>query len=153
MTNEVKEQVITKFIKGDKEMISACFDEYYFEIREVLIKPDPINAKEFHIGDNVPTKGETYSFPKDFNIIDLHFKLVAKIREGKLYDVIAVEDYEYDNYPALNMMGFSIDLKSKEDFEEFKIHFRTFTLVERDKLAEFANKWFDITSYRKIRYR
>lgn len=100
----------------------------------------------------MPVKGDTFEFPYGFNIIDLHFNMVANIRAGKLHDIIPIEEYRYDGYPAINMMGFSIKLKSQEDFDEFKTHYKTFKLSERSKLAAFANRWFDISKFRIIRY-
>jgi hypothetical protein len=152
MENEIKKQVVSRFVKENAEMITACFDEYYFIIAEGLIKPVPINAGTYHLGEKVPVKGETYQFPDDFNIIDLHYQMVAKIRDAKFCDLIPLETYEYDNYPALNMMGFAVKLNAGDDFVEFKRHFTTFSLAQRNKLAEFANRWFEITRYRKIKY-
>ncbi|KRQ87932.1 hypothetical protein ABG79_00097 [Caloramator mitchellensis] len=147
------EQHITVLKKSDFEMITACFDEYYFIIPEQVIKPDAKNSNIYNIGYELPIKGDTYEFPLDFNIIDLHFKKVAKVREGKLYDLIPVEEYKYDNFPALNMMGFYINLKSLSDYEEYVKDFNSFKITEREKLAAFANKWFDIVKFRKIRYK
>lgn len=147
------EQHITILKKGNLEMMTACFDEYYFIIPEQIIKPDSKNSNVYSIGDELPIKGDTYEFPKDFNIIDLHFKKVAKIRDGKLYDIIAVEEYEYDEIPAFNMMGFSINLNSKNDYDEYKNDFNSFRITEREKLAAFANKWFNIVKYRRIKYK
>ncbi|MGE5583905.1 MAG: hypothetical protein ACM3X9_15415 [Bacillota bacterium] len=145
--------MIWRLVKDDQEMITACFDDYYFVIPESVIKPFVHDAKTIKIGERVPISGETYRFPESFNIIDLHFKKVAKIRAAALSDVIAVNDYVYDGFPALNMMGFSIKLSCQEDLDEFKHDFSQFKLVERDKLAAFANKWFEITKYRTIKYK
>lgn len=147
-----KNQVISKLIKGNIEMITACFDEYYFIISESIVKPIPKNAGIFNIGELLPIKGDTYEFPGSFNIIDLHFKLVGKIREGRLCDIVRIDEYEYDETPSVNMMGYGIRLDSAEDFGDFKVHFSSFSLMERDKLAAFANKWFDILKYRSIKY-
>lgn len=157
--DEIK-QVVSKLKKDNIEMITACFDEYYFIIPESVIKPVPTNAAVFEIGQSLPVKGETYQFPLDFNIIDLdfniidlHFKLVGKIRDGRLCDVEKLNEYIFEGIPAVNMMGFAIKLSSQNDFEEFKKHFASFSLVERERLADFANRWFDIFKYRTVKYK
>lgn len=144
--------VISKLKKDNIEMITACFDEYYFIIPESVIKPVPKNAGVFEIGQAIPVKGETYQFPLDFNIIDLHFRLVGKIRDGRLFDLEKLNEFIFDGVPAVNMMGFAIKLSSQNDFEEFKKHFASFSLVERERLADFANRWFDIFKYRTVKY-
>ncbi|MCX7923528.1 MAG: hypothetical protein N3B21_16190 [Clostridia bacterium] len=146
-------QTVSKFVKENRVMISACFDEYYFIIPESVIKPVAIHAGVYNIGDNIPVKGETYFYPGDFNIIDLHFKLVAKVRDSKLSDLISINEYTYDQIPAINMMGFGIKLSSQEDLDEFKQDFTKFSINDREKLAAFANKWFDILKFRTIRYK
>ena len=152
MENENVKQVVSRLVKGTVEMLTACFDEYYFVIPEGLIRPHPVNARTYNAGENVPVTGDTFEFPDDFNIIDLHFNMVASVRAAKLTDIIPIEKYKYDGYPALNMMGFSIKLTSQEDFDEFRSHYSTFKLSERSKLAAFANRWFEITRFRNIRY-
>lgn len=146
------QEVVSKLIKDKIEMITACFDEYYFIIPETVIKPLPKNAGKFVIGDAVPIRGDTYEFPKDFNIIDLHFKLVGMVREGKLYNVEHIDEYVYDGLPAVNMMGYSIRLNTEEEFKAFKEHFNSFSIMDREKLASFANKWFEIFKYRAVKY-
>lgn len=148
-----KGMLVSKLVKDSTEMITACFDEYYFIIPETVIKPVPKNAGRFELGNDVPVSGDTYQFPKDFNIIDLHFKLVGMIREGKLFDVRHIDEYVYDAVPAVNMMGYGIRLNSEQEFDEFKQHFNSFSIMEREKLADFANKWFDIFKYRTVKYK
>ncbi|MCX7711092.1 MAG: hypothetical protein N2484_14740 [Clostridia bacterium] len=149
---ELNKQVVSILIKDQIRMITACFDEYYFIISEGVIKPIPENAREYRIGDELPVKGKTYEFPEDFDIVDLHFKLAARIRAARLYDIVPVGEYTFDNMPVVNMMGFGIRVSSREDFVEFQEDFKKFTLKEREKLAAFANKWFEIARFRAFGY-
>ena len=153
MTDIAAKPVVCTFIKGNLKMITACFDEYYFIIPEGAIKPVPENAGVYAVGDELPLKGKTYEFPEDFDIVDMHFRLAARIRASRLYDLVPMAEYTYDNIPAVNMMGFAIKLDSREAFKEFMDDFGRFTLSERDKLAAFANKWFEIGKYRTFGYR
>jgi hypothetical protein len=147
-----QKQIISKFIKGELELITSAFDEYYFIIPEGAIKPVVKDAKTYNVGDTVKLKGDTFSFQENFNIIDLYFKLVAMIREGKFYNLVKITEFEYDSLPAYNMMGFYINLTSNEDYQTFLREFTTFNLTQREKLAAFANKWIDIGRNKKIGY-
>lgn len=146
-------ECICKFVKDNVEMIASCFDDYYFIIPEGVIKPIAKINETFKIGDLLPIEGDTYEFPENFNVIDLHFYLVAKVRDGKFSDLIPLEKYEYDNNTAFNIKGFAMKISSKEEFEELKRQQKSFSLSEREKLADFANRWMDIVKYRKIGYK
>ncbi len=148
----IKSQTFDALVKGDMKIMTAAFNEYYFIIREAVIKAVPKKPENYTLMDTLIITGQTYEFPEDFNIIDLHTSLVAEIRDSKLYDIVTIEDFQYDELPALNIMGFSIKLNSSKDLNDFLVHFNSFSQTDRIKLADFANRWFDIVKYRTIRY-
>lgn len=150
---EKSQKAVSKFVKGDLELPAHCFDEYFFIVTEGIIKGFASNPKVYNPGDAVPVAGETYSYPESFDIIDLHSRLVVKIRESKLNDLIGMEGYQYDRQPLINIKGFSINVGSQKDFEEFINDFEKFSIYDSNKLAAFANKWFDIVKNRNIRYK
>ncbi len=149
---DMKKQVESRLIKGDIQMKVVCFNEYYFIIHEGVIKPVHINAKDYFVGGDLPVKGKTYEFPDDFNIIDLHLKLVAKIRKRKLIDIVPENEFKFVGIPSVNIMGSGIRIETFVDYEAFKKHFSTVSPEEREKLAGFANRWLDISGYRNFKY-
>ncbi|APC40422.1 sulfate adenylyltransferase subunit 1 [Clostridium estertheticum] len=136
----------TTFSKDKFKLTINCFDEYYFDIKALAIKKELIKATQYKIGDNVPFLGSSYEYTKDFDIIALNAGLVSKIRNGKLIDVIPVENYSYELIVIINEKGFGIKLTSQNDFVSYKNEYKK---VMNEK---FANKWLEFTKYRTIRF-
>ncbi|MBX4263437.1 sulfate adenylyltransferase subunit 1 [Clostridium estertheticum] len=136
----------TTFSKDKLELTINCFDEYYFDIKALAIKKELIKATQYKIGDNVPFLGSSYEYTKDFDIIALNAGLVSKIRNGKLIDVIPVENYSYEPIVIINEKGFGIKLTSQKKLVSYINEYR------KDMNEKFANKWLDFTKYRTIRF-
>ncbi|MPQ31738.1 sulfate adenylyltransferase [Clostridium estertheticum] len=136
----------TTFSKDKLKFTINCFDEYYFDIKALAIKKELIKATQYKIGDNIPFLGSSYEYTKDFDVIALNAGLVSKIRNGKLIDVIPVENYSYESIVIINEKGFGIKLTSQNDFVSYKNEYKK---VMNEK---FANKWLEFTKYRTIRF-
>lgn len=150
---EKSKQAVGRFVKNDMEAAVHCFDEYFFIIPEGVIKRVERSPEVYNAGDHVPVTGETYSYPVNFDVIDLKSKLVARIREAKLSDLVSIDDYVYSRFPVINEKGFSIKIASQEDFKEFNSDFERFSIYDTDKMVVLANKWFDLMEFRKIKYK
>ncbi|MCB2355643.1 sulfate adenylyltransferase subunit 1 [Clostridium estertheticum] len=136
----------TTFSKDKIKLTINCFDEYYFDIKALAIKKELIKANQYKIGDNVPFLGSSYEYTKDFDVIALNAGLASKIRNGKLIDVIPVENYSYESIVIINEKGFGIKLTSQKDLVSYKNEYKK---VMNEK---FANKWLEFTKYRTIRF-
>ena len=136
----------TTFSKDKLKLTINCFDEYYFDIKALAIKKEFIKATQYKIGDNVPFLGSSYEYTKDFDVIALNAGLASKIRNGKLIDVIPVENYSYESIVIINEKGFGIKLTSQNDLVSYK---NEYNKVMNEK---FANKWLEFTKYRTIRF-
>jgi len=146
-TVESTEVIETSFSKDEVKLPINCFDEYYFDIKALAIKRKLIKGTQYKIGDNVPFLGESYEYTKDFDVIALNASLVAKIRNGKLIDVLAVADYSYQNLVIINEKGFGINLTSEKDLSSYIDDYK-------EGINEiFANKWLDFIKYRIIEFR
>lgn len=141
-----KETIVTSFIKDEIKLEINCFDEYYYELKSSSIKKRLTKTAQYSIGDNIPYIGESYDFQKDFDVISLNSNLVAKIRAGKLSDIISLEEYSYENIAAINEDGFGINLSTQKDLETYKLEY------EKGINDIFANKWFDFSKYRNIKF-
>jgi len=137
----------TSFSKDEIKLLINSFDEYYFDIKALEIKKELIKATQYKIGDNVPYFSESYNYTKDFDVIALNASLVAKIRAGKLIDVIGVADYSYEAIVIINEKGFGINLNSEKDLSTY--------INENKKVMndKFANKWLNFMKYRTIQFR
>ncbi|HEY8804137.1 MAG TPA: GTP-binding protein [Clostridium sp.] len=138
----------TSFSKDEIKLPINCFDEYYFDIKALEIKKELLKVAQYKIGDNVPFLGESYEYTKDFDVIALNASLVAKIRAGKLIELIAIGDYSYEAIAVINENGFGINLASNKDLLAYIIEY------EKKGINDiFANKWLDFTKYRTIKFR
>lgn len=136
----------SSFTKDEVKLSINCFDEYFFDINSLEIKKKLIKATQYKIGDYVPFLGESYQYTEDFDLIALNASLVSKVRNGKLIDVIEVEDYSYENITIINEKGFGIKLTSQKDLSSYISEYKK---VMSEK---FANRWLDFTKYRTIKF-
>lgn len=146
-------RVVGKFVKDTWEIEANCFDEYYMIVPDGVIKKFTVNPRVYKIGDAVPIAGETYSYPQDFDVVDLPNKLVVKIRESRLNNLIRIGEYAYEPVAVLNQQGFSVKIRSQGDFLSVKNDFAELSIYDSSRQAAFANQWFDITKYRTIRFK
>ncbi len=143
---ESEEVIVTSFIKDENKLPINCFDEYYFDIRTSQIKKKLTKAIQYNIGENIPFHGESYDFKENFDVIVLNASLVAKIREGKLIDIMSIGAYSYAPIAIINEDGFGINVSSEKDL---------LTYIRESKKGindTFANKWFDFSKYRVIKF-
>lgn len=141
--------VANKFVKGNVELPITCFDEYYYLIPYNEIKKVAVERKSYKIGDKLPINGDTYYYPDNFDVIDLNNELSALIRDGKLVDLINLNDYKYEGYPVYSSDGFLARVKNQDDFINFKNGFKE----SKYDLVDFANKWYDPLANKRIVYK
>ncbi|MGN1113211.1 MAG: sulfate adenylyltransferase, partial [Acutalibacteraceae bacterium] len=101
----------------------------------------------YSVGDEIPTKGDSYSYPDSFDIIVLRDETAVRVRNKKITDIVRISDYKYDNYPLVNGRGFEVLVSSKEEFESFINEY--YRLNDGEKNHFFA-KWMKFDTYRKI---
>ncbi|MBU3111117.1 sulfate adenylyltransferase subunit 1 [Clostridium lacusfryxellense] len=143
---EADEVVATSFNKDGINLPINCFDEYYFDIKALDIKKKILKSTQYKVGEIIPFLGQSYDFTENFDVIALNARLVAKIRAGKLIDVISVKDYSYDSIALINEKGFGINLTSEKDLLDYKNDYK-------DGVNEtFADKWLNFTKYRTIKF-
>ncbi|SNX54758.1 GTP-binding protein [Thermoanaerobacterium sp. RBIITD] len=138
-----------KFVKGNVELPITCFDEYYYLIPYNEIKKVAVERKSYKIGDDLPVNGDTYYYPDNFDVIDLNIELSALIRNGKLIDLINLNEYKYEGYPVYSSDGFLAKVKNQDDFINFKNDFKE----SKYDLVDFANKWYDPMANKRIVYK
>lgn len=138
---EISIQTVCKLVKKDLEFAVSCFDEYYYILTENNVRKLPRTPVAFNLNDVVPVAGNTYSYPEDFDIIDLQTKLVAKIRKSLFQDIVFFDSYYYENKQIISSKGFFININSQDDFIRFENGF-----------DEFSNIWYDFNVFRKIKF-
>lgn len=142
----------SQFIADDKVFKVNAFNNYYFLLKENNIKKEGGIRQTFSIGDAIPTSCETYSYPKTVDFIDIEHKLVARINNSILTQLINLDDYQYDEQILLDSNGLVIKVSKKDDFIRWQ---NDYNQVSESKLSheEYANRWLDFNKYRKISFK
>ncbi len=148
-----KQKAFSRFMKDGTKMSVSCFEDYFYMVGEGTIKLAANNVRDYDVGEVIAIKGETYSYPENFNIIDLHSGYAAKVRGAELKDIIEIDTLEFDYFPSVNVKGAYIKLYSQKDLDDFKQDYEAMDTGDHNKLAEFANKWLVFVRYRTIKYR
>lgn len=148
----VVEQVDTQnekpyFEKGSIRAGGYIFEEFYFNIENAFLSKIKTKDKTFHVGDPVPTKGDSFNYPDYFDIIVVEDKAAILIRNAEIADIIDLKDYEYAGLPILDERGFALDVKSKADFNNF---LNEYNHLEKESRVAFVNKWSRFEVYRSI---
>lgn len=143
----VKDSGSHTFVSGDLKAKGDIFEEFYYNMESMNIaKANPVKDI-YQVGDEIPTKGESYHYPEDFDILVLRDKMTVQIREGKVAALQPLEQYRYSGYPLVNGRGFSIHVDSKEKYQEF---LNDFSEAGENADAKLFDKWMKFETYRSI---
>lgn len=129
---------------GDITARVNVFDEFFFNEKHDAIENMGVEEKEYEVGDSFPVKGESYEYPNYFDILAVDSGAYVQIRNDRVAEVGAIENYRYTGLPAVNANGFAVGISSQKDFENF--------LKDRKSMErqEFNAKWLTFETYRRI---
>lgn len=129
---------------GDITARVNVFDEFFFNEKHDAIENMGVEEKEYEVGDSFPVKGESYEYPNYFDILAVDSGAYVQIRDDRVAEVGAIENYRYTGLPAVNANGFAVGISSQKDFENF--------LKDRKSMdrQEFNAKWLTFETYRRI---
>ncbi|MGN8739509.1 sulfate adenylyltransferase subunit 1 [Bilifractor sp. HCP3S3_D3] len=129
---------------GDITARVNVFDEFFFNEKHDAIENVGVEEKEYEVGDSFPVKGESYEYPNYFDILAVDSGAYVQIRDDRVAEVGAIENYRYTGLPAVNANGFAVGITSQKDFENF--------LKDRKNMdrQEFNAKWLTFETYRRI---
>jgi sulfate adenylyltransferase subunit 1 len=149
---EEDRQVTGRLIKGDIKIKVDCFSEYYLLIPEGTIKKLQQNNNSYYVGDALPLKGDTYLYADNFNLVDIKNSLTAKIRDGKLEDILKISEYNYEALPYYSTEGFFIKIESSSEFDDFEREIDDIEDSENPNFLEFNNKWLNPFKNKEIKF-
>ncbi len=149
---EEDRQVTGRLIKGDIKIKVDCFSEYYLLIPEGTIKKLQQNNNSYYVGDALPLKGDTYLYTDNFNLVDIKNSLTAKIRDGKLEDILKISEYNYEALPYYSTEGFFIKIESSSEFDDFEREIDDIEDSENPNFLEFNNKWLNPFKNKEIKF-
>ena len=132
-------------VEGNGQRVKLLiFDEFFYSDTTSSVSTYSNKDRKFKIGDTIPLKGESYSYPSYFDIVSVASNAAVEIRDGRIVDVKPLDEYKYIGLPIVNSKGFAVNIKSENDFEEFLKDSKT---IERQALFE---KWMLFDTYRRI---
>lgn len=131
------------FAKGELTARGDIFEEFFYDASSLnVLKYQPVH-RTYNVGDEIPLKGESYSYPESFDILVLRDRVAVKVREGKITDILKFADYKYGEVPVINGRGFEINVSSDTEIKSF--------LSEYDpENSEYFKKWMKFDTYRKV---
>ena len=134
------------FYKDDLKAKGYIFEEFFFNLENAFLKRKESDNK-FTVGDEVPVVGESFKYPDNFDILAVEEKLVVKIRDRKIEDIIKLKDYVYKYLPVLDTRGFALRITDQADLDNFLYEYQK---GDEENKAFLHNKWFRFETYRRI---
>ena len=151
LSAETEQIAGTIFTDGELTLSAELFDEFYYDVerREFTQVAETANTT-YKIGSAIPTKGFSYDYPADFDIILLNAGGFVKIRGSKVVAIGRLENYVFEEIQMVNGRGFGIKVKTAEDFAEL---LREFKIADNPRaLAAFSNKYFFLNQFRELKF-
>lgn len=135
------------FIYEDLSARGDVFEEFYYNVDSLNISKYSGKHPVYTVGDIIPTKGESYIYPDDFDILILRDDVAIKVRDKKIIEFIKLNKYVYDEYPVINGRGFEIKIYSENDLKEFLSEYNS---NKNSSEAHTFNKWMNFGTYRQV---
>ena len=135
------------FVQGERHGRGEIFEEFFYDTATLsVVKQQPVK-QHYTVGDEIPTVGESYHYPDDFDIIILRDSVAVKIRGKHIAEITTTEEYHYGNVPVINGRGFEIKVHSDTDVKQLLSEYSAAGLSGRE---EFFRKWASFDTYRKV---
>jgi sulfate adenylyltransferase subunit 1 len=135
------------FKNGEIEARGDIFEEFYYSFESLSVLKYQPAGKTYTVGDEIPTEGESYSYPESFDILVLRDGTAVKVRDKKITEIIPISEYKFGGVPIVNGRGFEVLAKSAEETEKFLDEYAHTNERERSK---FFAKWLKFETYRKV---
>lgn len=135
------------FKNGELEARGDIFEEFYYDTTSLnVLKYQPVR-ETYTVGDEIPTSGDSYSYPDSFDIIVLRDLVAVSVRNKVITAITSVDDYKYSGVPVINGRGFEILADSDEKIKAMLDEYKN---LEDINDSEFFAKWVKFNTYRKI---
>lgn len=135
------------FKAGSLEARGDIFEEFYYDQSALSVLKYNTVSSTYTIGDEIPVKGESYTYPDSFDIIVLRDKTAIRVRDKKITAILPLSEYSYEGLPVVNGRGFEIKAASQADVDKFLGEYSSSSDAERSAL--FA-KWVSFDTYRRV---
>ena len=131
------------------------FDEFYYDVeRYAVTKVAAAPQESYQVGDVIPTKGLSYEYPADFDILVLRDQAAISVRKHQITAIRPVADYEYSGSPLVNGRGFGLKVHDATALGQLLDEYaalRTGQASPEEK-AKFANRYYFLNQYRTLKF-
>ncbi|MDR0827270.1 MAG: 50S ribosome-binding GTPase [Desulfovibrio sp.] len=135
------------FAHGELKARCEIFEEYHYNVKEKEIKKSRRAPEVYTLGDALPLSGKSYAYPDFFDIVVMRDRIAVSVREGKVTDIIPLEEYRYGGLPVLNGRGFAFLVRSGADWERCR---EEFTDARPKDEAALSARWLHFGAFRSI---
>lgn len=123
------------------------FEEFYYDTTSLnVLKYQPVR-ETYTVGDEIPTSGDSYSYPDSFDIIVLRDLVAVSVRNKVITAITSVDDYKYSGVTVINGRGFEILADSDEKIKAMLDEYKNLEDINDSK---FFAKWVKFNTFRKI---
>ncbi len=133
------------FKNEDIKINGYIFEELYFDLDNARMSKNEKNRKTYRVGDVIPSRGDSFEYPEYFDIVSLEGNGAVLIRNYRIFDIIALENYQYTGLPVLDEAGFELKIRTRNEMKEYISEYRQ----NRNK-GESHKKWAKFETYRKV---
>ena len=133
------------FEKDDIKIDGYIFEELYFDFENARMSKEGTKEKTYHVGDEVPQKGDSFEYPQYFDIISLESEAAVLVRDCKIFDIVKLEDYHFTGLPILDTAGFGLQIKTREDMKNYLLDYN-----QNVNKVEIHKKWAKFETYRRV---
>jgi sulfate adenylyltransferase subunit 1 len=123
------------------------FEEFYYDTKSLSVLKYGPEEQTYTVGDQIFTKGKSYEYPDNFDLLVLRDWVAVEVRDKKIINIKSIDEYEYKGVPVINGRGFAIKVNSKEDASKFLSEYKE---INGGNEVDFLNKWADFEAYRRI---
>ena len=135
------------FVQGNYHGRGEIFEEFFYDTATLsIVKQQPVK-QHYTVGDEIPTAGESYQYPNNFDIIILRDNIAVKVRCKRISEITSADKYLYDGFPVINGRGFEIKVHSDEDVTRL---LREYADAGDSGRENFFRKWASFNTYRKV---
>ena len=133
------------FEKDDIKIDGYIFEELYFDFENARMSKEGTKEKTYHVGDEVPQKGDSFEYPQYYDIISLESEAAVLVRDCKIFDIVKLEDYYFTGLPILDTAGFGLQIKTREDMKNYLLDYN-----QNVNKVGIHKKWAKFETYRRV---
>lgn len=137
------------FVQGSLKGRGDIFEDFFYGMESMNITKAKPPFTQYTMGDRIPVRGETYSYPESFDILILRDRIAVEIWQEKVARILPLKEYAYTGYPLVNGRGFAIRVHTREDYDAFM---HDYEQSGTTAAASVFDKWLNFDTYRTIKF-